>query len=34
MGQQADAAEGVTAFLQKRQPQWQLSKVKNYPPDL
>jgi enoyl-CoA hydratase/carnithine racemase len=30
----ADAAEGVTAFLQKRAPQWPLSKVKDYPPVL
>lgn len=34
MGQQADAAEGVTAFLQKRPPEWQLSKSKDYPPQL
>jgi len=34
MGNQADAAEGVTAFLEKRTPQWPLSKVKNYPPML
>jgi hypothetical protein len=28
MGSQADAAGGVTAFLEKRAPQWPLSKVK------
>jgi enoyl-CoA hydratase/carnithine racemase len=31
-GNQADAREGVTAFLEKRAPQWPLSKVKDYPP--
>lgn len=34
MGNQPDAAEGVTAFLEKRAPQWPLSKVKDYPPML
>jgi enoyl-CoA hydratase/carnithine racemase len=34
MGNSADAAEGVTAFLEKRAPQWPLSKVKDYPPML
>ncbi len=34
MGNQADAAEGVTAFLDKRAPRWPLSKVKDYPPML
>jgi enoyl-CoA hydratase/carnithine racemase len=34
MGNSADAAEGVTAFLEKRSPQWPLSKVKDYPPML
>jgi enoyl-CoA hydratase/carnithine racemase len=34
MGNSADAAEGVTAFLEKRGPQWPLSKVKDYPPML
>jgi enoyl-CoA hydratase/carnithine racemase len=34
MGNSADAAEGVTAFLEKREPQWPLSKVKDYPPML
>jgi enoyl-CoA hydratase/carnithine racemase len=34
MGRQADAAEGVTAFLEKRVPQWPLSKVKDCPPML
>lgn len=33
-GQQADAAEGVIAFLQKRDPQWKLSKIKDLPPEL
>jgi enoyl-CoA hydratase/carnithine racemase len=33
-GNQADAAEGVTAFLEKRTPRWPLSKVKDYPPML
>jgi enoyl-CoA hydratase/carnithine racemase len=34
MGNQSDAAEGVTAFLEKRIPRWPLSKVKDYPPML
>ncbi len=34
MGNSPDAAEGVTAFLEKRMPQWPLSKVKDYPPML
>jgi hypothetical protein len=34
MGSQADAAEGVTAFLEKRAPRWLLSKIKDYPPML
>jgi enoyl-CoA hydratase/carnithine racemase len=34
MGNSPDAAEGVTAFLEKRAPQWPLSKVKDYPPML
>ena len=34
MGNQADAREGVTAFLEKRAPQWPLSKVKDHPPML
>jgi enoyl-CoA hydratase/carnithine racemase len=34
MGSQADAAEGVTAFLEKRAPRWPLDKVKDYPPML
>jgi enoyl-CoA hydratase/carnithine racemase len=34
MGNQADAAEGVTAFLEKRAPRWPLAKVKDYPPML
>ena len=33
-GNQADAREGVSAFLEKRAPQWPLSKVKDYPPML
>jgi hypothetical protein len=33
-GNQADAREGVTAFLEKRAPQWPLSKVKGYQPML
>jgi enoyl-CoA hydratase/carnithine racemase len=34
MGGGADAAEGVMAFLEKRAPEWPLSKVKDYPPML
>jgi enoyl-CoA hydratase/carnithine racemase len=34
MGNSPDAAEGVTAFLEKRAPQWPLSKAKDYPPML
>jgi enoyl-CoA hydratase/carnithine racemase len=34
MGNQPDAAAGVGAFLEKRAPQWPLSKVKDYPPML
>jgi hypothetical protein len=34
MGNQADAAEGVTAFLEKCAPRWPLSKVKDYLPML
>jgi enoyl-CoA hydratase/carnithine racemase len=33
-GNQADAREGVTAFLDKRTPDWPLSKTKDYPPML
>ncbi len=33
-GNQADAREGVTAFLEKRAPDWPLSKGKDYPPML
>src|SRR5215472_10772981 len=33
-GRQADAAEGVLAFLEKRPPQWRLSKSRDYPPAL
>jgi enoyl-CoA hydratase/carnithine racemase len=33
-GNQADAREGVSAFLAKRAPQWPLSKIKDYPPML
>jgi enoyl-CoA hydratase/carnithine racemase len=33
-GQQADAKEGVLAFLEKRDPQWTLSKSADYPEDL
>jgi len=33
-GNQPDAREGVTAFLEKRTPDWPLSKSKDYPPML
>ena len=33
-GRQADAKEGVTAFLERRDPQWQLSKNDDLPRDL
>lgn len=33
-GQQADAREGVVAFLERRPPDWQLSKNDDYPTDL
>ncbi|MQA86979.1 MAG: enoyl-CoA hydratase [Streptosporangiales bacterium] len=32
MGRQLDAAEGVTSFLEKRPPQWKLSKTNDFPP--
>jgi enoyl-CoA hydratase/carnithine racemase len=33
-GQQADAKEGVMAFVEKRDPDWKLSKSADYPEDL
>ena len=33
-GRQADAKEGVMAFLEKRPPEWKLSKTKDMPADL
>ena len=33
-GQQADAKEGVMAFVEKREPAWTLSKTRDYPQDL
>src|ERR1700761_3157534 len=33
-GQQADAREGITAFLQKRTPHWPLAKTTDFPPQL
>jgi enoyl-CoA hydratase/carnithine racemase len=34
LGGQADSKEAVKAFLEKRPPDWQLSKTKDFPPDL
>jgi enoyl-CoA hydratase/carnithine racemase len=33
-GRQADAKEGVTAFLERRDPKWTLSKTKDFPEEL
>jgi enoyl-CoA hydratase/carnithine racemase len=33
-GQQADAREGIAAFLQKRAPDWPLAKTRDFPPQL
>ncbi len=34
IGKQADAAEGVTSFLEKRAPDWKLKKSSDLPPEL
>jgi hypothetical protein len=33
-GKQPDAAEGVTSFLEKREPEWKMSKNTDVPPGL
>ena len=34
VGKQADSAEGVTAFLEKREPEWSMSAARDLPPEL
>ena len=33
-GEQVDAKEGVTAFLQKRKPEWKMSKTRDLPEEM
>jgi enoyl-CoA hydratase/carnithine racemase len=33
-GRQEDAREGIMAFLERRDPKWNLSKTKDFPEDL
>jgi hypothetical protein len=34
IGKQPDAAEGVTSFLEKREPAWGMNKSRDLPPEL